>query len=169
MLVDGVPAAGHGVPGADDEVLDGDAEAGDEFEAVVVLGGVHGALQDGLAAVHQAEDPRHLRDGHVGTEQRAEAAGAAAEGGGVGGGGKVVEVVEDLAEEVGRGGGQDDAVGHQGAVGADDLHIGEPSAMGTQFEWYYFQNCKERKMVKVIVGYSQNQLQFGAESWVFTK
>ncbi len=55
VLVDGVPA-GHaaldGVPGADDKVLDGDAEAGDELEAVVVLGGVHRTLQDRLAAVH---------------------------------------------------------------------------------------------------------------------
>ena len=132
VLVYGVPAAGHGVPGADDEVLDGDAEARDEFEAVVVLGGVHRALQDGLAAVHEAEHARHLRDGDVGTEQRAEAAAATARGGGgIGGRGKVVEVVENLAEEVGRGGGQDEAVRHQGAVGADDLHVGEPSAKGT--------------------------------------
>ena len=131
MLVDRVPAAGHGVPGADDKVLDGDAEARDEFEAVVVLGGVHRALQDGLAAVHQAEHPRHLRDGDVGAEQRAEAARRVGDG-------KVVEVVENIAEEVGGGGGQDEAMGHEGAVGADDLYIGEPPAMGMYMRELHF-------------------------------
>ena len=82
MLVGGVPGAGPRVPGADDEVLDGDAEARDELEAVVVLGGVHGALEHGLAAVHQAEHPRHVGHAHVGEEQRAEAAAAPAPGGG---------------------------------------------------------------------------------------
>ena len=122
MLVGGVPGAGPRVPGADDKVLDGDAEAGDELEAVVVLGGVHGALEHGLAAVHQAEHPRHVGDGHVGEEQRAEAAAGGARSV------EVVEVVEDAAEEGWRRGGQDEAVGQEGAVGADNLHIGEPPA-----------------------------------------
>ena len=50
----------------------------------------------------------------------------------------MVEVVEEPAEEGGRRGGQDEAVGEEGAVGTDNLHVGEPPAHARRRQCNYW-------------------------------